>query len=544
MAGMNASALHGSPLPVLPGLEGPDGCFRMDFGQDAHCIVALDTQHSDEHLRLMAAAAARDRVKRRPGALDVAASALVRVLPRRLEPTISQARLDARMLVDGLRGERTPAFTTHTSPSVAPTPLTEIDPVEVVLPRPLAERYVSLRRDLSMVLRELRGDRAPQVVPRAPSRDRAREAPRPVATALATRTFEVVRVIEETADARTFELRDASGAPFTFAAGQFLTLHVEVDGVSYKRAYSISSSPSDASSVRITVKRIGGGRVSSHLVERVREGDRLTAHGPSGSFVIARTTQPRHLVLVAGGSGITPIASIVRDVLANDPSTRMTLVYGNRTEHDTIFRAELDALALTHGALALGHDTRLAIVHVIEQPAREGCVRGVPDRETLGHVLDDHAVLSSREGEEPALVMTCGPSPMMAAVRHAFVARGVPDARILEEKFLSPGDARGRARASGPQLVTLRTRAGARDVQVMPDQTVLEAALARGVTLPFSCQMGGCGACRVKGSGELVMDEPHCLSEAERAEGYVLSCVCRALGPATIDATAAKGGAR
>ena len=476
----------------------------------------------------MAAAAARDRVKRRaPGALDLAASALVSLLPRRLEPAISQARLDARMVVDGLRGERVPAFSTNASPAIPPTPLADIHPLELVLPRPLAERYVSMRRDVSMVLRELRGDRAPHVIRRERAREPTVGAATRVATLL-TRTLEVARVVEETRDARTFELRDVSGAALEFTPGQFLTLHLVIDGVSYRRAYSISSSTSDRS-VRITVKRIAGGRVSSHLVEHVRAGDRLTAHGPSGSFVVPSSVRARHLVLVAGGSGITPIASIVRDVLANDPRARLTLVYGNRSEADTIFGDELDTLARTHAE-------RFSIVHVLERPARDGGhVRGVPDRETLGRVIEEHALLDAREDEEPALVMTCGPGPMMTAVRHAFTARGVPDARILEEKFLSPGDPRGRARATAPQLVTLRTRAGVRDLEVAPDQTVLEAALARGVTLPFSCQMGGCGACRVKGSGELVMDEPNCLSEAERAEGYVLSCVCRALGPGTIE---------
>lgn len=484
------------------------------------------------------AAAARDRVKRRaPRALDIAASALVRVLPARLEPTLSQAHLDARSLVDGLRGERVPAFSTHGSPPVSPTPLREIDPVAVVLPRPLAERYVALRRDVSMVLRELRGDRAPHVIPRAARLARARAVSPPI-TSLAPRSFVVSRVIEETRDARTLELRDATGAPLAYRAGQFLTLHVELDGVTHRRAYSISSSPADAAALRITIKRIEGGRVSSHLVERVVEGSRLTAHGPSGSFVVAPSERPRHLVLVAGGSGITPIASIVRDVLSRDPSTRLTLVYGNRSEDDTIFARELEALRGVHGA-------RLALVHVIERPTREGaCVRGIPDRETLARIIDDHALLASREGEDSVRVMTCGPSPMMTAVRHAFVARGVPDAHIVEEKFLSPGDPRARARSTGPQLVTLRTRAGVREVEVQPDQTVLEAALARGVDLPFSCQMGGCGACRVKGAGQLVMDEPNCLSEAERAEGYVLSCVCRALGPSSIETAPTKGGAR
>lgn len=471
-------------------------------------------------------------VKRaRPEALDVAASAIARVLPRRLEPAVSQARLDLRSVLDGFRGARTASFSTPSAPPAAPTPLREIDPLVEVLPRALAARYASLRRDLAMVGGELRGKRAPALVPRSAVMRSRYAVADDVAAASAppSRTLEVVRAFQETADARTLELRDPRG-PIAFRAGQFLTLHVEIDGVEHRRAYSISSAPGSGDRIRITVKRIAGGRVSRHVVERLAEGARLVAHGPSGSFVLpARRGPRRHVILVAGGSGITPIASILRDALGRDPDTRFTLIYGNRSESDVIFAGELADLAATHAA-------QLSVLHVLSAPTTDAaCIRGIPDAETLGEIVEQRQLLGRDDGDEAPLVMTCGPAPMMSAVRAVFEARGVEPAQIFEEKFLSPAERSGAGRASGPQLVTIRTGARARAVTVAPDQTVLEAALARGVALPFSCQMGGCGACRVKGSGELAMDEPHCLSAGEVRDGYVLTCIARALGPAAIE---------
>lgn len=221
-------------------------------------------------------------------------------------------------------------------------------------------------------------------------------------------------------------------------------------------------------------------------------------------------------------------------MLAHEPRTRLTLVHGNRSEDDVIFARELEALAASND--------RLTLISVLEAPRTDApCVRGVPDHETFGRLLDERGILVAREGEAPVIAMSCGPSAMMRAVRETLRARGVTTDRILEEKFLSPADPGRRPRAAGPQLVTIRADGRAREVQVAPEQTVLEAALAQGVALPFSCQMGGCAACRCKGAGELVMDEPNCLSDAEKQEGYVLTCVSRALGPSSLELPPSRG---
>jgi len=486
----------------------------------------------------MVANRVKARQVRKAAALDVPGPALFHGLPRALEPLISQAHLDVRTVLDGLRGRRAAPFTTHEERSERPRALREIDPVAEVLPRGLAERYSALRRDVAMVGGELRGIRAPMLVERPRTLPGASRYKTPaLLTGPNTRSLRVTSVVRETEDPRTFRPEDLPGAPLEFEPGQFLTLHVDIDGKSHRRAYSISSSPASGR-VRITVKRIAGGRVSAHLVASLREGDLLWAHGPSGSFVAPASTTPRHALLFAGGSGITPVASILRDLLAREPSARITLVYGNRSEGDTIFRAELDALAALH-------PERLRVIHILSAPATDTpCVRGIPDRALLERLFDDTGVLSARSGEEPVRCFSCGPAPMMSAVREALRARGVPAERIVEERFLSPADPASAPRAAGPQLVTIRSRGTARDVTVQPGSTVLEAALAQGVALPFSCQMGGCGACMCEGAGSLVMDEPNCLGDAERSRGLVLTCVARALGPSTIAVPETKAGTR
>lgn len=488
---------------------------------------------------------ARARVKRaRPGALDVAASALSRVLPRPLTPWVSQARLDLRGVMNELRAHRAPPFSTKAAPLQAPTPLAEIDPLAHVLPRGLAERYATLRRDVAMVRAELRGHRAPSIVPRRSAQGGARggpEARTEVAVApTTTRTLEVMRVIAETDEARTIELRDVTGAALPFVAGQFLTLHVTLEGVPLRRAYSLARSPDAADRVRITVKRVEGGRVSRHLVEALSEGAHLEAHGPSGSFVAPTDENARRLVLVAGGSGITPIASIIRDVLANAPHLQLVLLYGNRRERDVIFRDELGRLART---AAPG---RFTLHHVLAEPeVAEALGRvnapstGLLDESVLGALFDAHGWLEPLTGAAaPTLVLSCGPAPMMAAVREVLAARGIAPERLLEEKYLSPADAT-RPVGGAPQPITIEVtgpRGTTRHaLRVAPSQTVLEAAVAANVALPHSCQMGGCGACRVRGHGALVMDEPNCLSAEEKREGWVLTCVAHATGPAHIE---------
>ncbi|MEZ4340835.1 MAG: ferredoxin--NADP reductase [Sandaracinaceae bacterium] len=384
--------------------------------------------------------------------------------------------------------------------------------------RRLERRWNTLRNDLRWIGRDLRGAKRPATVRRTgPSRYANARPPR---AAVTPRPLTVEAVIRETPDAVTLRLVEASGAPLAFEAGQFLTFHLDVDGRRLRRAYSLSSSPLDGPGATITVKRIEGGRGSAWMTTRAA-GDTLMALGPSGSFVAG---DAKDLVMIAGGSGITPIASIAETLLRTRDDVSIRLIYGSRAAEDVIFRERLEALASTHDALSL----ELAL----EAPP-EGWTGPVGrlDARVLGPWLDGLG-----EGADRAYYL-CGPEAMMDAARALLLERGVDAEAILEERFRSPQDAPTAADLPS-ETVIARIRANGRDTiaPVPPGQTLLEAGLAAGVAMPFSCAMGGCAACKCKlAEGEVAMDEPSCLTDAEREDGWVLACSARPLGPVRVE---------
>jgi len=346
---------------------------------------------------------------------------------------------------------------------------------------------------------------------------------------LAVRELVVTKVVRETPDAVSLSIDDPSGRPIDYKLGQFLTLILDVAGQEIRRPYSFSTSPYDGRLPALTIKRIPGGQASTHLVENVRENDTLRAIGPSGAFTA--TPDPRrrrHLVMLAGGSGITPIMSILRGVLAAEPESRVTLVYGNRSERDIIFRYALDALAFKQGG-------RLVIDHVLSDPTPgwEGPT-GLLDRKTVMARLRTLAVQDDDDTE----YYLCGPDPMLEGCRDALDRRNVPSDRIFEERYVKPEVSGGTTPDVADRPVKMKvTRAGAQAlVTVAPGQSLLDAGLAAGVDMPFSCTMGGCGACRVKlVAGEVSMAEPNCLRADEREAGYTLACSSYPKGPVAVE---------
>ncbi|MGO9709709.1 MAG: 2Fe-2S iron-sulfur cluster-binding protein [Polyangiaceae bacterium] len=402
-----------------------------------------------------------------------------------------------------------------------------------LVPRSLTEAFEQLRRDATMVARRVAGKRSPPFTTRRPNegtKHRADDAAARMTALLAPRTVRVARVIRETPDAVTLLFEDPLGAPFRFVPGQFFTLILPVGGEMLRRAYSVSSDAREPERVAVTVKRVAGGVVSNHVNDHVKEGDLIQVLGPSGSFVVppvqAGAGSARHLVLLAGGSGITPMMSIARTVLGVELETRVTLVYGNRGEGDIIFRDAIEALARAHGP-------RFVVRYVLSDPPR-GWTGGAGILEE--RIL--HAELDACGPIGDAHFVLCGPEPMMRAARTALRARGVSEDKILEERFNMP-HLRARAAAAadaGPQVLTIRANgAGVREVYVAPEQTMLEAGLSAGIKMDYSCAMGGCAACKVRlCDGEVEMEEPNCLTAEERGQGYVLACVSRVRKPATI----------
>ena len=326
-------------------------------------------------------------------------------------------------------------------------------------------------------------------------------------------------LVRETADAVSIVLARADGQPIAFKAGMFYTVIVVIDGQEHRRGYSLSSAAHDNRSVSITVKRVDKGLVSNWLSDHLVVGSTLRVLGPSGSFVVTpNPAQARTLLLVGGGSGITPLMSITRTVLAQEPATHIVLMYGNRSKKDVIFHAALNALKKQHSK-------RLQVLHVLETPPKTWTGEtGRLDQTVFSRLLDGvlaHTALGELE------VYTCGPEPMMEAVAQEVSARGVAAERLHQEKF-SPAVGAADVSQFTQQTITIQSGSHTWNGTAQAGQTLLEAGLASGAPMLFSCTLGGCGKCRVKvTAGTLDMPEPNCLLPDEKAQGYALSCIAR-----------------
>lgn len=328
--------------------------------------------------------------------------------------------------------------------------------------------------------------------------------------------LEVADVIEETADARSLVLRVPAelAGRFSYRAGQFLGFRVTVDGKSLTRCYSMSSTPGLDETLRVTVKRVAGGRVSNWMNECVRAGDELEVLPPAGHFHLGDAT--RDLLLFGGGSGITPVFSILREALASR-DCRIRLVYANRDADSVIFRDALRRLAAEHGE-------RLQVIHVLDN------LQGFLAASDVRHLL---------RGWEEAECFICGPGPFMDTVESTLLHSGVDSARIHVERFVSPADS-DELQAAGEQLRSAAMEAGVEQLRVqldgaehevpcVPGETLLESCRRAGLAPPASCEEGFCGACMCKvEQGEVLLPRNDVLSAAELAEGWTLACQGRA----------------
>lgn len=324
----------------------------------------------------------------------------------------------------------------------------------------------------------------------------------------AVRQVRIERIVDETADTRSLWLSTEDGTSLAFQAGQFLTCCFQIDGQEVRRAYSLSTVPG-SQTLRITVKRLDEGRVSGFIHQQLQVGDTFGIRGPSGDFVLP--PELTSAVFLAGGSGITPIRSQIEALLSQRPGLSVQLIYASRNRQHIIFRDELEALAADH--------PELTIAHLLTRP----------DAKRLSKLLAD-------EGGTDAgrYYFLCGPDGFMQLVQSTLQALAIAPTQIRSERFLAAAS----ARQPHPTMAqTIRFLQAGKSVVAQPGQTLLEAGLAAGIPLAYSCQVGGCGHCRVKISeGEVVSDEPNCLSEDERNQGYRLACLSYACSAVAVEA--------
>jgi 3-ketosteroid 9alpha-monooxygenase subunit B len=322
--------------------------------------------------------------------------------------------------------------------------------------------------------------------------------------------LKVARVIAETADATSVELEvPPSLAPlFAYRPGQFLTLRVAHPEGELARCYSLSSSPGIDARPRVTIKRVAGGRASNWLCDRLREGAQVDVMAPAGVFVPARLDGG--FTLLAGGSGITPMLSIIKAVLAHPGGGRIWLLYANRDPASIIFRGELQALARQY-------PQRLVVQHWLDE------VQGVPTLEQLQALLAAH-------GADQYFI--CGPTPFMDGAQAALKALGVERGKVRVERFVSldavapvpAADAASAAAPSGAQLALVLDGAE-HQLQVPAGATLLDTILAAGLNPPNSCRSGSCGACMCQvEEGSVCLKLNAVLDDDDLAEGWTLAC--------------------
>ena len=351
-------------------------------------------------------------------------------------------------------------------------------------------------------------------------------------------TLQVVALTQETPDTVTIHLERPDRQPVASQPGQFLTLLVPCGPAGARperRAYSLSSTPQDAPRLSVTVKRVLGGLVSNYLLDNVKVGQQYEVLPPLGSFVVKPSPgAARSLVLIGAGSGITPLMSMLKAVLAQEPQSHVLLIYGNRNENTVIFKQQL-------AALEAGSRGRLQVEYVYSQPLGAAGTHqhtGRLNRTTLLRVLEHRHQFPAPQAE----YYICGPEGLMTEAQAALELLNVPATRIRRESFVAAadaaeaGDQHGDALA-GPDDGTIKTRSvkvqyeGSDYVFEVPaSKTILDAALDLDIDLPYSCQAGLCTACRGKClSGKVHLDEREGLSDAELAKGYVLTCVAHPL---------------
>lgn len=337
-------------------------------------------------------------------------------------------------------------------------------------------------------------------------------------TASVRRPVRVVEVIRETDDAVTLVLEVTDGRPVEFRAGQYLTHCFDVDGVTVKRAYSISAAEGDR--LACTVKAIDGGVVSGFVHRDVAAGYEYTVLGPSGDFVLPDIDENDAvpLAFLAAGSGITAVIGMIETALRQSPEREISLVYVSRRQGEIIFERRLSALAASY--------PRLRVLHVLSQPASAW-----PGES--GRLTGERAAALLAAGPD-VQVFLCGPPELMNATTAALTNGGVDTDRIHRERFYA-APRHTRTLPTEPHDVEFRVTG--RTVTQQPGETILEAGLRSGLKLNFSCTVGGCAACKLKViSGAVAVDEPNCLSDQERSDGYTLSCSAYAQESVVLDA--------
>ncbi|UOQ72723.1 ferredoxin--NADP reductase [Hymenobacter cellulosilyticus] len=319
----------------------------------------------------------------------------------------------------------------------------------------------------------------------------------------------------EAPDTKSFVLTPPAGTDLPYQPGQYLTLVHTRHGHETRRSYSISSAPALQEPLTITVKRVDNGVVSRYLIDQAEVDHELQTLGAAGFFTLPdNIAEYQQLILLAAGSGITPLFALLKTVLHEQPGLRVLLIYSNRNEATTIFGAELRELARRfpaqlHLELLYSTDPNLARAHL--------------HKDLLEQLVAQYAPALP----EQTLAYLCGPLNYMRMGTYGLHEAGLPLSHIRRELFNT-------ATATVPHSVPpdteehqvrIRVRGQEHTLRVQYPQTILQAAKKQGVVLPYSCEAGQCGNCAARcTAGTVWMANNEVLTDRETARGLVLTC--------------------
>ena len=342
----------------------------------------------------------------------------------------------------------------------------------------------------------------------------------------------IKKLVSETPHAKvmTFDIPAEIREEFNYIPGQYITVDVEVDGKSERRAYSLCSSPVLDEDLSVGVKKVENGKVSGYINDIAKEGDVIKVMHPMGNFTLdPDPTRSKHYVLLGGGSGITPLMSIIRSVLEREPSSKLSLFYANRDEQSIMFKSTLDELSEKYA-------DRLNVFHSLDHTDADWVVnKGYLNPELLQNLLRDNLPNTP----DFFNYYICGPAPLMAIIDEALTGLHVPKGQIHKEFFtakLDTGKSDNELEVSDSPLesaeIHLTVDGDDYDFTYNGENSLLDAALDNGIDAPFACQVGACCTCRAKVSeGKVVMADRESLSDEEIEEGYVLTCQSKPLTP-------------
>lgn len=330
---------------------------------------------------------------------------------------------------------------------------------------------------------------------------------------LKSMAVKVERVVEETKDTKSFYLERCDGEIFpVFQAGSYVTLRIKIDDNTYVRAYSISSSPFDRKKYRITVKKDGDGIVSNYMLEYMKEGDTFIISGPYGTFHYNGIRDSKDIIMICGGGGITPIMSILHEVLFKKKVESVTLLYGTRTSDDIIFKEELEELQKKY--------KNFKIKYILSEEEKEGFSYGYITKEMI-----------LEENPEHKSFFLCGPTLMYDSLNEIFKELDIPNKYIRHEIYKSQPDDLEHMEYQ----LTILIRGQEITVPCFSDETLVRSMERSHINAPVHCTVGECGFCRSKlVSGEVKTDISS-FRKKDIEQKYVHPCVTYPLSDVTIE---------